>query len=73
MKIKSNLKPREYTPDEVCRIVNWKQSNLYIKNRVFPIDIYPSVDRDGKDVTVFIYLREETKELYELWKNYELK
>ena len=49
MKIQSNLKPRPYTEKEVCRIVNPKQYNLYMKHRVFPIDIYPSIGPDQKD------------------------
>ena len=50
MRIQSNLKPRDYTEKEVCRIINPKQRDLYIKHRVFPIDMYPSVTDDGKDI-----------------------
>ena len=42
MRIQSNLKPRDYTENEVCRIINPKQRDLYIKHRVFTIDMYPS-------------------------------
>jgi hypothetical protein len=72
MIIKTNLKPRDYSEHEVCRIVNPKQRDLYIKHRVFPIDIYPSIDEKGNDITVFIFLREETKDLYQLWLSHEL-
>lgn len=34
-----NLKPRLYNTHEVVRIVNPKQRDLYIKHRVYPIDI----------------------------------
>lgn len=73
MKIQSNLKPRPYTEKEVCRIVNPKQYNLYMKHRVFPIDIYPSIGSDQKDVIVYIFLIEETKELYNKWLNHTLE
>ena len=33
MRIQSNLKPRDYTEKEVCRIINPKQRDLYIKHR----------------------------------------
>lgn len=67
MKIQSNLNPRPYSEKEVCRIINPKQRDLYIKHRVFPIDIYPSVTDEGKDITVYIFLIEETKDLYQQW------
>lgn len=44
MKIETHLKPYDYSEKDVCRIVNPKQCLLYIKNGVFPIDIYTSVD-----------------------------
>lgn len=71
--IKPNLRYRPYIPGEVCRIINPKQRDLYIKHRVFPIDIYPSIDDNGNDINVYIFLREETKELYQDWLNRELK
>lgn len=42
--VKTNLKPRDYLPHEAVRIVNPKQSLLYIKNGVYPIDMYASID-----------------------------
>lgn len=72
--VESNLKPRSYTLKEVCRVVDQKQKTLYIKHGVYPIDIYSSVDFDtGRDITVYVFLRSETKELYELWLKHELR
>ena len=73
MKIQSNLHPRPYTEKEVCRIINPKQRDLYIKHRVFPIDIYPSVTDDGKDINVYIFLLEDTKEVYKKWLDHTLE
>lgn len=70
--IKTNLSPRDYSEKEVCRIVNPKQRDLYIKHRIFPIDIYPSIDKDGRDIIVYIFLKEDTQELYQKWLNHEL-
>lgn len=72
MLVHTNLKPRDYDTREVVRIVNPKQWRLYIKNRVYPVDIYPSIDENENDVIVLIFLKEETKDLYEKWIAHEL-
>ena len=68
-----NLKPRSYNTHEVVRIVNPKQRDLYIKHRVFPIDMYPSVNEEGKDIIVYIFLKEETKDLFQKWIDHTLE
>ena len=73
MQIESNLKTRTYSEKEVCRIVNEVQYKRYIKHRVFPIDMYPSIDENGRDIIVYIFLREETQELYQKWLAHELE
>lgn len=68
-----NLRQVSYYPHEVARIVNPKQYTLYIKNHVYPIDIYSSIDeKTGFDITVMIFLKSESNEVYEKWKNHEL-
>ncbi len=72
--VNSHLHPRSYHPSEVVRIVNSKQFKLYISNGIYPIDIYTGLDRKtGKTILVMIFLKEETKEAYELWCRYELE
>lgn len=71
--IETNLHPRDYMQNEVYRIVNPKQAKLYIKNKVYPIDMYASIDKNNNDVIVYVFLREETKDLYQLWSSYELE
>jgi cytochrome b involved in lipid metabolism len=72
-KIETNLHPRDYTYNEVFRIINPKQVRLYIKNKVYPIDMYASIDDRGNDVIVYVFLREETKDLYQAWLAHELE
>ena len=72
-KIETHLYARDYTRDEVYRIINPKQVRLYIKNNVYPIDMYSSFDDKGNDVVVYVFLREETKELYQAWLAHELE
>ena len=71
--IETHLHPRNYTRNEVYRIINPKQIRLYIKNNVYPIDMYASYDDKGNDVTVYVFLREETKDLYQAWLAHELE
>ena len=74
MVVESNLKPRPYTLKEVCRVVDQKQKTLYVKHGAYPIDMYSSVDfNTGKDITVYVFLRDDTRELYDLWCKHELK
>ena len=74
MKVESNLNPRNYTPNEVCRIVNPKQALLYIKHRLFPIDMYTSIDaKTGNDILVMIFDKDESYSLYQSWCNHELE
>lgn len=73
MKVKSNLKPRSYTQNEVVRIVNQKQYLTYIKNGVYPIDMYDSIDeKTDNTILAMIFLKEDTSEVYKKWCNYEL-
>ena len=72
--INSNLHPRPYRPEEVVRIINSKQFKLYIANGIYPIVIYTGLDRKtGKTILVMIFLKDETKEAYNLWCRYELE
>ncbi len=74
MRIPTHLKPRDYVLKDVVRIVNPKQQLLYIKNQIYPIDIYTSIDsKTGNDILVMIFFKSETTEVYIKWCNYELK
>lgn len=66
--IKPAFQTRPYRPSEVCRIKDRRQSFLYIKNGAMPVDLF--VDSD--DNLVMIFLKSETKELYDKWRRYEL-
>ena len=57
-----------YDVTKCVRIINPLQQTMYMKHGVYPIDIY--VGYGGK--MVFIFLRDETKLVYEKWLNYEL-
>lgn len=67
--VKTNLKPRDYLPHEAVS----KQSLLYIKNGVYPIDMYASIDeKTNNSILAMVFLKEDTSEVYKKWCNYEL-
>lgn len=71
--IPSNLHPRNYALSEVCRILNRRQATLYIKHNVYPIDIYHSFDKDGNDILIYTFLKEECKDVFERWNEHTLE
>ena len=71
--IKTNLKAKDYSPHEAVRIVNPNQYLLYIKNNVYPVDMYTSIDDKTSNVILaMVFLKEDTTEVYKKWCNYEL-
>lgn len=63
-----------YSLKDVVPIRDPKQQKLYIKHEVYPIDMYTSTDSiTGEDKLVMLFSRIESKSLYALWQNHELK
>ncbi len=72
MTIESNLKPRSYNEKEITRIYNRDQQTFYIDSGIYPIDLYPSYSpKNDRKIIVMIFLKNDTKEVYMKWKNYE--
>ena len=78
----SKINGKPYHLRDVARIIDQKQQKLYIKNDVYPVDMYTTTDvlidentREEvvKDKLIMVFSREESKPLYILWKNRELK
>lgn len=71
---KSKISGKEYLLKDVARIIDPKQQKLYIKHELYPIDMYTTTDENtGEDKLVMLFSRAESKHLYILWKNHELK
>ncbi len=66
--IKPSFQTRYYKPTEVARVVDRYEQFLFIKHGARPVDLYES---HGDLVMVFV--KEETKELYQLYREYKLK
>ena len=78
----SKLNGKPYYLKDVARVEDQKQQKLYIKHDVYPIDMYTTTDvlidentgeEVAKDKLIMVFSREESKSLYILWKNRELK
>lgn len=72
--VKSNFTGKTYDPNKAVRILNMHQAAAYMNNGVTLIDLWPSKDvKTGKPILVFIFDREESKEVYDLWCNHKLQ
>ena len=70
---KSNISGKEYSLHDVVRVIDPKQSKLYIKAGVYPVDMYVTKDLySDNEILVMLFKKSETKELYIKWKNHEL-
>ena len=69
----SNTTKNAYYPSKVCRIINPKQQQSYIKYELTLLDIYLSKDyKTGETITVMVFSKEESKPYYEKWLRHEL-
>lgn len=63
-------KPINYRLDDVVVVKDLKQAKLYALNGCHLADVrFSKTD----NIFVFVFWKEETKELYKLWKKGELK
>lgn len=72
--ITSETTGKTYCPSECIRLVNMKQLAAYMVYGVELQDIYASRDfKTNVPILVGIVKREDSKQAYEKWCNYELK
>ena len=70
----SNTTGKEYYPSDCVRIVNAIQAATYAIHGATLYDVYPSRDfKTNKPIWVFIFNREESRQLYDKWCKYELE
>lgn len=65
--ITSNTTGRKYYPAECVRLVNLKQVEKYLHYGATVYDVYIS-----HNSAVFVFNRNETRDLYEKWRRCEL-
>ena len=72
MKTTSHITGKKYTPGQnTVYISNMRQAQLYMRHGAQLLDIL--YDNTKNDALVFVFIRSETKELYEKWNNHELE
>lgn len=70
----SKISGKQYQLKDIVRVIDPKQMKLYVKNEVYPVDMYTTTDIEtGEDKLVMLFSKKESKPLYILWKNRELK
>ena len=78
----SKISGKQYQLKDIVRVIDPKQMKLYVKNEVYTVDMYTTTDvlidentgeEVAKDKLIMVFSREESKPLYILWKNRELK
>lgn len=69
---KSRLTGREYNVFDTVKILNLTQVAAYMNRDVLPVDIVVGTGKEGRPILVFYYMREETKEVYDLWCRHEI-
>lgn len=68
MKITSNVTGLTYDGEGMVYIVNPIQSARYLKHNAVLYDIF-----ENQDKVIFVFSRDDTMELYDLWCRRELK
>lgn len=70
--VTSEYRNKKYQTTGTVRLLNQKQAAFYWSRGVEPLDIYLSKNFDtGEPRIVYIFSREDTKELYEEWQRGE--
>lgn len=69
---KSTLSDKHYKLKDTARVSDRLLQTLYIKAGLRPLDMYPSVDKSGRDNIVMIFDKAESTKYYEAWKNHTL-
>lgn len=71
--VKSKVTGKSYEPSKVVRILNVAQTAAYLNNGAELLDVYPSINYTSeKPLLVFVFDREKSSGLYDLWCKREL-
>lgn len=69
----STLNGQTYRLKDSARVPDRRLQTLYIKHGLRPIDLYTSIDSEGRDIIVMLFDRKESQELYQKWRDHTLK
>ena len=61
----SKISGKQYQLKDVIRVIDPKQMKLYVKNEVYPVDMYTTTDIEtGEDKLVMLFSKKESQPLY---------
>ena len=69
----SKLSGKKYNVFDCIKIYNLEQAIAYMNNDVLPVDIKIGKSKAEKPILVFYFIKDETKEVFDLWVNHDLK
>lgn len=73
-KIKSYYKNKQYNTNDTVRLLNQRQATYYWSKGIEPLDIYLSKNFETDEpIIVYVFSREQTKDIYNDWCNREIK
>lgn len=65
---RSTVTGKSYDVFKTIKILNLQQNIFYMSKDVYPVDIKIGIsDKDGKKCLIFYYIKDETKEVFDLW------
>lgn len=71
--VHSDITGKDYDIKNGIRLLNIKQSIMYLKHGCELLDLYVSIDYKTREpVLCFIFNREQSKPLFDLWCKHEL-
>lgn len=63
----SKIVGEKYNLFECVRITNLRQVHFYLENGATLLDVYSGWGKNKKPTLVFLFYKNDTKELYEKW------
>ena len=63
----SRVVGKKYNLFECVRITNVKRVYSYLENGVHLLDVYSGKNKNNKPTLVFLFYKEDTKEIYKKW------
>lgn len=69
----SKITNRQFNLFNTVRIKNLKQAGMYVLNNVLPVDIEVERNDNGDPFVVWVFDRDESKVVYDLWCKHELR
>lgn len=69
---KSLILGKEYNFFNTVKIKNLNQAAAYIEAGIFPVDIRVCRNEQDKRMIVYYFDKDESKEVFDKWCNYEL-